>query len=122
MEFSQQDNYYCQRFKVYLLSPQFNVPLGINGLYRIRFDFYILTSNLPSNILTPVEPKVEAHRTEVRRRRERWVITKFCVFFMLFLIFITKIMKEGYGFLITYGPLRPRTEGSTRALPSVQKA
>jgi hypothetical protein len=33
---------------------------------------------------------------------------------MLFLIFITKNMKEEHCFLITYGSLRSRTEGSMR--------
>jgi len=50
-----------------------------------------------------------------RRRGELDVITKLCVFHILFLFFIIKIsMKEESGFLITYSSLRPRTEGSMR--------
>ena len=43
-----------------------------------------------------------------RRRGELDVITKLCVFHILFLFFIIKIsMKEESGFLITYSSLRP---------------
>jgi len=42
------------------------------------------------------------------RRREREVITKFCVFYLFFFIDIMKInMKKEFGFLIIYSPLRP---------------
>jgi len=45
---------------------------------------------------------------EAQRRGERSVITKFCVSYMLFIIFIIKKnMKDVSGFLITHIPLRP---------------
>ena len=50
-----------------------------------------------------------------RDRGELCVITKFCVFQMLFLAFMMrKSRKEELGFLITHGSLRPRTKGSMR--------
>jgi uncharacterized integral membrane protein len=43
-----------------------------------------------------------------RRRGEHIVIIKFCVFLMLFLIFVIKInTKDESEFFITYRPLRP---------------
>jgi len=50
--------------------------------------------------------KISSRRARGVRRGQR-VITKFCVSYMLFLIFMMKInMKEESGYLITHGSLR----------------
>jgi hypothetical protein len=54
--------------------------------------------------------------TQSSRRSQRTMrYYQFCVSHMLFLFFIMRInRKEEFDFLITYGSLRPRTEGSMR--------
>jgi len=61
--------------------------------------------------------RTSRHRTEGRARggaENRALLPKFVFSTMLFLIFIMKIKKEIFGFLITKSSLRPRTEGSMR--------
>ena len=62
------------------------------------------------NILTQ-----SSRRRGEEQKVEKDVITKLYIYYLFFLVFITKInTKEESGFLITYSPLRPRTEGSMR--------
>ena len=61
-----------------------------------------------NNIFLPI-----ALTQSSRRHGEQNVIIKFCVYHIFFLI-VKKNFMDRSGFLITYSPLRPRTEGSMR--------